>query len=541
MVIAESGMGKTYFLLQESLELATKQIKYLDTNFSSSIDEINIPIFLGSDELIFLAKGYDDFVESILLLIKSHFAKHWEFLHDSIEKKIIEGKCTLFLDAIDKVPIELVDSLSDKINLFQKEYRCRVFCSTRPSGCQDNFLYNSKVLYITPFNYFQIKNYIFEWISQNEAAIQWLHSPSKILRILRNDPESYGFFQNPLFLSLLCPIFNEDEKNHLKNRAEIYKNIVKLILGKRKKGSVHEVRVEVKIMYLEELSYYFSKSKKNQFDLKDDLLKRTVIILDTYNQLSNHFDAEKLITELIETDGILVATDPENNKYEFLHHTFQEFFTASYLKRKFDENNENCFEMIRRYYSDFDWHQTIVLLAGLMKENPIPLIENIIDTDRLSLNELILATNKLLLAGNCIVESNCNLEPLFSKIADKIYTVWRFSKYDDKRLISVLASLMKKSNIIIIKVHSDLRRSDSIEIQKSCIEILGRSKCTDSIPILSDFARKGKEPIKSLSKQALEEIYGSNFMIGGKGLAAGRRLGLYSEKEVKRILKHYTL
>ncbi|MCI0527428.1 MAG: HEAT repeat domain-containing protein, partial [Nitrospira sp.] len=64
------------------------------------------------------------------------------------------------------------------------------------------------------------------------------------------------------------------------------------------------------------------------------------------------------------------------------------------------------------------WHETLGLLAGLMKD-PIPLLQAIIN------EKDDIFSGLLLLAGRCIAECEEKEHPLITEILDKIYRLWR--------------------------------------------------------------------------------------------------------------------
>jgi hypothetical protein len=87
--------------------------------------------------------------------------------------------------------------------------------------------------------------------------------------------------------------------------------------------------------------------------------------------------------------------------------------TASYLNRARDS-----IALAREHFWEYEWHETLSLLAGLMG-NPVPLLQAIADE-----KDDIFST-LLLLAGRCIAECEANSHPLIAEIIDRIYKFWQ--------------------------------------------------------------------------------------------------------------------
>lgn len=88
---------------------------------------------------------------------------------------------------------------------------------------------------------------------------------------------------------------------------------------------------------MEELAYYFSCEGKEIFS-SDELYDWIEEYLqgEKVPTVFRKTDTGELIAELSEEDGILQKLAREGDRYLFLHRTFQEYLTASYLNRARD-------------------------------------------------------------------------------------------------------------------------------------------------------------------------------------------------------------
>jgi len=107
----------------------------------------------------------------------------------------------------------------------------------------------------------------------------------------------------------------------------------------------------------------------------------------------DRFEARDFIKDLTEEDGIIQKLGT-GDKYIFLHRTFQEFLTASYLSRVIQRDQAEGIALAKVHFRDYDWHEALSLLAGVM-EDPIPLLQTIIDEKDDIFSSLFL------LAGRC--------------------------------------------------------------------------------------------------------------------------------------------
>ncbi|HEY9832138.1 MAG TPA: HEAT repeat domain-containing protein, partial [Stenomitos sp.] len=170
---------------------------------------------------------------------------------------------------------------------------------------------------------------------------------------------------------------------------------------------------------LEELAYQFSREGKEIFSSAELLPKigqclKNRRIADEFK----NYTPEALLAELSQEDGIIIKLSKEGDKYVFIHRITQDYLTVAYFKRVMQENPSQGMAFVKEHLWDYDWHQTLTLLAGL-SEDPIPLLAVITQQ-----KDDIFST-LLLLAGRCIAECEEISHPLITEIIDKIYSLWQ--------------------------------------------------------------------------------------------------------------------
>ena len=412
MVLADPGMGKSTLLKMEALSTARGERQQLLDN-EKNVDDVIFPIALTLSEL---NEREEEIFDAIPSLITRNYPKTSGGIIHLLKKKLNEGKCLLLLDALDEVPKESRNNLSDKLNRFARNYPCPIICTSRIVGYVSAFVADAKEVEIVPFSQKQIEQYVQTWFKNasgfiNDDSV----SADRLLRELRNKFQIRGLTQNPLLLSLLCSLYQEEELTLPARRCQIYEKAVDYMLSKWRQNTnpQSEWRIIAKMELLGELAYHFTCEGLEIFSSRN-LYEKIVEYLRSESVSPEFKDSRPsdLITELSESDGIIQKLEREGEKYIFLHRTFQEYLTASYLN-----NQPDCIDLARKHFWDYDWHETLSLLAGLMKD-PIPLLKAITD------EKDDIFSNLLLLAGRCIVECEENYHSLIADIINRIYRLW---------------------------------------------------------------------------------------------------------------------
>ncbi|MGB5770830.1 MAG: HEAT repeat domain-containing protein [Crocosphaera sp.] len=434
--------------------------------------EVIFPLFIRLSEL---AKQTGEIIDIIASILKRNYPKLVDKIEYYLLEKLAQGKCLLLLDALDEVPKDERLQLTQKLNRFLKNNPCPIICTSRIVGYGGNFIDGVKEVEIVPFDEKKTAEYIKSWF--NNAAVNLEDdtvSPEGLINELKNKPQIDGLARNPLLLSLLCSLYQSKGLILPARRTQVYQKAVNYILSQWSKDNQRKLLddgwVIAKQNLLEYLAYEFSCKNQEVFSgskLSDQINEYLKI---TDRREFNQKTATELITELTEEDGIIQKLSVEGEEYLFLHRTFQEYFTASYLKEKIEDNEREGIKLIEAHFWEYDWHETIILVAGLLT-NTLPLLTKITGE-----KDDIFKT-MLLLAGSCltecttIVQAQRQYDVLMQKIVQDIVDFWR--KYPGVEFISsVLVALGNIGNEaavpVLIKALSD---SDSY-VRSSAAEAL---------------------------------------------------------------------
>jgi energy-coupling factor transporter ATP-binding protein EcfA2 len=465
MVLADPGMGKSTLLRMEAGSTAERKLQTLQQD-ETTLDRLTLPLFLRLSEL---AKRPEELIETIPFLIQRDYPNTAPLILPLLTQKLKTGKCLLLLDALDEVP--KIDrnriELKEKVDRFMQNYPCPVICTSRIVGYDGNFLVGGQEVEIVPFGEQQIEQYVTTWFTNAAEHISDESvSAAELMRELHSKPQVRGLVQNPLLLSLICSLYQEKGLTLPARRTQVYEKAVEYMLmkwskEKRNPRQGEEDWADLKQELLEELAYQFSCEDTEVVSRRD--LRRKIDQYLRGEEVPSEFrnvTASDLLVELTEQDGILQKLAPDGDQYLFLHRTFQEYLTASYLARA-----RGGIELAQAHFWEYDWHETICLMAGLL-EDPIPLLKTIISERDDSFYSL------LLLAGQCVTECENSSHGLMHEICERIYSLWR--SHPSVIFFSTTVRLLAQSNRWVLEklLYESLNDSSKV-ISFGSVQIIG--------------------------------------------------------------------
>ncbi|MDF5733468.1 MAG: NACHT domain-containing protein [Rhizonema sp. PD38] len=361
MILADPGMGKSTLLKMEAGAISQSEKQKLLEN-QINVEGLILPIFLRLSDLV---KDSAEVIDIIPQIVQREYPRITEKFQQLLQEKLKTGKCLLLLDALDEVPKEHRLDLKDKLNRFTRNYPCSIISTSRIVGYGGNFIEDAKEVEIVPFSQKQTKEYIETWFVNAAGYINDdLVSAKGLIEELHHKPQISGLAQNPLLLSLLCSLYQEKGLKLPARRVQVYEKTVNYMLSQwsQHRKSLSEGEIEAKRHLLEELTYHFSSSDKEIFS-GSELFEQIKKYKEEEGKSSN-----TLMTELTEEYGILQKLNRESNEYLFLHRTFQEYLTACYLNRAIKKNQKDGIALAKKLFWQYDWHETLTLLAGLMED-----------------------------------------------------------------------------------------------------------------------------------------------------------------------------
>ncbi len=442
VILGDPGIGKSTLLLIEALRLVRNEINKLMEPYAH-IDDAIFPLFLNLSEI---DKQDKEIMDAILELINRNYPKSSAGLNLFLNDKVSSGKFLLLLDSLDEVPIERRHQLSMKLNRFTRNIPCKIICTSRMNGYMQGFLRGAIEFEIAPFGPDQIRQCATNWYTNTGLSITNCDvSLDQFIKELLNKPHVEGLSRNPLHLSFLYKLSQNPQNTFYLpfKRSQIYKNLFIFLLeewGQNRKPKSEWNIISIKKL-IGELAYHLYVKEKRDLssvelhDWIEDKIKNKNMLSDFIN-----CNASEILSELAEHSGIIRKSRDGEPTYLFVHQTFLEYFTAFHLKGLIETNQDKGLSIIRSHLWEYNLHETIILLAGLI-ENAIPLILAILEEKDDIFQSL------LMLAGRCISECQNVSHRSINKAVSKICKYWKL--HPDLQYIQVTMISLGKANFDI--------------------------------------------------------------------------------------------
>lgn len=323
IVIGNVGIGKTYLLKLIELELLSKYVK----------EENNaIPIIIDAKGW---KKNYDSIEEATYNVLKYNFSN---ISLDSIRRKIITGEYILLVDGIDEIKKERKTFIDEIINLC-KGMNTRIICT-----CRNNNYFGELDEYLKRYNLDELTDeQIREYIKKNIGE----HECYKIYEI--ENKEIKELMKNPLLLSMIVFVYQNNHKEIPKNKALLYKIFLEHLIDSRPKSKNIEIKLDTR-KRRDIIREYACCEFKSNTDIKE--------IINNHRENLTFDEVEE---EILDT-GIIVK-----NEYglDFYHYSFKEYFIAEYI---YNQDNNILHQFIKENIKNEDFYEVIIFLVGMCKD-----------------------------------------------------------------------------------------------------------------------------------------------------------------------------
>jgi HEAT repeat protein len=462
VILGVPGSGKTtlfkHFALHTCLENLQRQERIC----------IPIPIILRefSDSKKSLREYIDDVFE------KYQFPRAKEF----IERDLKEGKCRLLLDGFDELAIkEKQDLVADKIHKFIEAYpKSQVIVTSRIAGYHDELKGFIK-LELMDFDDNQIERFIENWFGKTNPG-----KAKSMQNAVDENEKIKAIARNPLMLTIIAIIYEEDRELPQK-RAALYGRCLDVLLSRwdAQKRLKNVYPSEKKEFVLRKLAFY-GHSNNTRVLTENEIIREISKYLPQLKL--NQGDAKPLLDEIWQRSYLLRQISSES--YDFLHLSFQEYFTALELREL-----TNGISIIIQHLPEPWWEEPVLLFAGISKEAAT--LTTLINRIKKEVNEDIFYSN-LILFGKCIADSEFIEPDILKNVVNSLWSLQQTTHFSSLRekALEILV-LIKPENIIDLLIE-DLKNKDST-VRRRTIETLGRISSEKSVKLLIAALNKDKD------------------------------------------------
>lgn len=355
MVLGKPGAGKTTFM---------KRLATLCNH--GEFQAGRVPVFVTLKEFA-EAKGQPD--------LQTYIRQQWAACGigdiEALTKILKQGCALILLDGLDEVQETDHDRILQEIKAFTGRYRdCQFVMTCRIAAWEYTFEKFTDVE-IADFDNEQIAEFAAKWFKtkgfpeKTENFTQRLNE-NKPIRELAN---------SPLLLTLLCLIF-EERNDFLPNRAELYKEGIRLLLKKwdaDREIKRDQVYKKLSLQCKEEL---FGQLAFKTFERGEYFFKQSVVeqhILDYIRNLPGaqedeealQLDSEAVLKSIEAQHGLLV--ERARGIYSFSHLTFQEYFTAKQITRPTAHLSE-ALTQLAQHVTEKRYREIFLLTVGMLPE-----------------------------------------------------------------------------------------------------------------------------------------------------------------------------
>ncbi|MCI0733029.1 MAG: SUMF1/EgtB/PvdO family nonheme iron enzyme [Methylococcaceae bacterium] len=366
VVRGHPGSGKTTLLKYLAIRYAAKKMKSLHGKHL-------IPVFVSLKDVTVSADSPSaDLFEYMTECFKRDFQSPGNYLREQLRK----GNCIVLLDGADEVRSDRIGSLLQGIDAFANEFEtARIIATVRKEGYE-------KIGLGARFKETEVAGLTVPQMETLASSVLRANRPEskhggvaekcdELIRKIKNNPRLFGLAENPMLLSIIALVF--DEQGDLpRKRVELYEYCLRLILEvreEREAGIKYRLitKIDQKYYALRKLALFFVERNESQFS--GDLLKQQLkSIAPEINLPVDRCD--DFVDELCKI-GILHRISSLGEQYDFVHKTFLEYLAA----REIQENPPRE-RLVFEHAEDPAWREVILLYIGLLGD-PKPLIETL--------------------------------------------------------------------------------------------------------------------------------------------------------------------
>lgn len=541
IILGDPGFGKSWLLKYEGRRLTREGREGLKAG-NLSLDQVILPFHLrlGTLAEAIPARGKKPITEIMLDLMQQEYQEQVSpTLRSWMKTKLVEqpATCVFLLDALDEVRSgpegRVKGRLLHHLEILAKNPSYRILLTSRIVGYQQPFplahTEREREMELVAFDQGQVEGFIQAWFGVEAEEGR------RLQQHLRQQPAVRMLARIPLLLSFLCLVADHDQMLPTR-RSELYEWVLRLLLEahwkeRDQQSTISEERIDAKLAILKEIAWHFSTADDTWRDLLPVAELRQVTEKAARTHRLRQRGGQTVLEELSERDGVLVkageAPPGKSVPYLFLHRTFHEYLTASYLLQQPEavwkrHVQEHC-------WFEPDWEEVIVLLAGCL-DDPNPLLQMLLDEPYDAFHEMLLLAGRGVGVGarvcSCLADSILErlVNLLRSQIPrDQLRATQVLSQFDSQSTSSYLNPLLhdqdSRTRLLAVKILSHtgkpqttkllvelLESSGDLFVQKEVLRQLGNSGEANAVGPLASMLRSSTWQLWLVAAEALVNL-----------------------------------
>ncbi|MGH8002752.1 MAG: NACHT domain-containing protein [Brasilonema sp.] len=277
-----------------------------------------------------------------------------------------EGKVLILLDGLDEVPSQSRRDVLDHISEFSQQYYKNHFiltCRTQTTEYTLPDFFN--FVEVADFNQEQVKKFAQNWFATSvQTSKEGQKLKKDFIEKLRQNKQIADLAVTPILLSLTCWVFSE-LKDLPSRRSQLYTRGLNLLLQQwdEKRGINREFGSErYRKLSPQEKQKLLSYLAHRKFEQEQYVLfeenELQGYIAQHLKDISTQ-DSKEVLKAIEAQHGLFI--ERAQDIYSFSHLTFQEYFTAQYIK-----DNKQVENLVAEHLTDKRWREVFLLVADLM-------------------------------------------------------------------------------------------------------------------------------------------------------------------------------
>jgi HEAT repeat protein len=385
IIVGDPGAGKTTLLKYLTVQSINKQLTALP----------DVPIYVRLNA--FASSGESNMLTFIAHTWEKDYGMTRVDAQSYIEKQVAADNVLLLLDALDETAIGATVEQAEASykRVYDEITRLSGCCSwvvvtTRKAGYRQRAkLHAFTELEILDFRQQEIEQFIDNWFLHHPREERRGYAPC-LKQEMKNDPRVQTLAANPLLLTLITLIF-EEEISLPRRRSILYKKCVDMLLNhwdvSRSLRRIRGFRLEHQKQILQELAWQMHMQGMRYIS-EEKLINIIALFLPKIGMAASL--AQDVLREISGDMGLL--REQGDKIYGFLHLTLQEYFASQQV---------NAISALLEHLNDPWWEEVILLYVGEAPD-ATPLLEHLLVAEGPGEMPEDIFASKLTLAGRCL-------------------------------------------------------------------------------------------------------------------------------------------